>query len=38
MEIQNNVVNEEIKIDSTETNQVEIKEQKTFTHEELDKK
>ena len=37
MEIQNNVVNEEIKIDSTETNQVEVKEEKTFTQEELDK-
>ena len=37
MEIENNVVNEEIKVDSTETNQVEVKEEKTFTQEELDK-
>ena len=37
MENQNNVVNEEIKVDSTETNQVEVKEEKTFTQEELDK-
>ena len=37
MEIENNVVNEEIKVESTETNQVEVKEEKTFTQEELDK-
>ena len=37
MEIENNVVNEEIKVDSTKTNQVEVKEEKTFTQEELDK-
>ena len=37
MEIENNVVNEEIKVDSTETDQVEVKEEKTFTQEELDK-
>lgn len=37
MEIENNVVNEEIKVDSTETNQIEVKEEKTFTQEELDK-
>ena len=37
MENINNVVNEEIKVDSTETNQVEVKEEKTFTQEELDK-
>ena len=35
--IENNVVNEEIKVESTETNQVEVKEEKTFTQEELDK-
>ena len=37
MENQNVNVNEEIKVDSTETNQVEVKEEKTFTQEELDK-
>ena len=37
MEIENNVVNEEIKVESTETNSVEVKEEKTFTQEELDK-
>ena len=37
MEIENNVVNEEIKVESTETNPVEVKEEKTFTQEELDK-
>ena len=37
MEIENNVVNEEVKVDSIETNQVEVKEEKTFTQEELDK-
>ena len=37
MEIENNVVNKEIKVDSTETDQVEVKEEKTFTQEELDK-
>ena len=37
MEIENNVVNEEIKVESTKTNQVEVKEEKTFTQEELDK-
>ena len=37
MEIENNVVNEEIKVDSTKTNQVEVKEEKTFTQAELDK-
>ena len=37
MENTNNVVNEEIKIESTETNSVEVKEEKTFTQEELDK-
>ena len=37
MENTNNVVNEEIKVESTETNQVEVKEEKTFTQEELDK-
>ena len=35
--IENNVVNEEIKVESTKTNQVEVKEEKTFTQEELDK-
>ena len=35
--IENNVVNEEIKVESTDTNQVEVKEEKTFTQEELDK-
>ena len=37
MENTNNVVNEEIKVDLTETNSVEVKEEKTFTQEELDK-
>ena len=37
METENNVVNEEIKVESTETNSVEVKEEKTFTQEELDK-
>ena len=37
MENTNNVVNEEIKVESTETNSVEVKEEKTFTQEELDK-
>ena len=39
MENTNNVVNEEIKVESTENNQVEaeVKEEKTFTQEELDK-
>ena len=37
MENTNNVVNEEIKVDPTETNSVEVKEEKTFTQEELDK-
>ena len=37
MENQNVNVNEEIKVDSTEINQVEVKEEKTFTQEELDK-
>ena len=37
MENTNNVVNEEIKVESTETNPVEVKEEKTFTQEELDK-
>ena len=37
MEIENNVVNEEIKVESTEANSVEVKEEKTFTQEELDK-
>ena len=37
MENQNVNVNEEIKVDSTETNQVEVKEEKTFTQAELDK-
>ena len=37
MEIENNVVNEEIKVEPTETNSVEVKEEKTFTQEELDK-
>ena len=38
MENTNNVVNnEEIKVDSTKTNSVEVKEEKTFTQEELDK-
>ena len=37
MENINNVVNEEIKVESTETNSVEVKEEKTFTQEELDK-
>ena len=37
MEIENNVVNEEIKVESTETNSVEVKEEKTFTQAELDK-
>ena len=37
MEIENNVVNKEIKVESTETNPVEVKEEKTFTQEELDK-
>ena len=36
MEIENNVVNEEIKVESTETN-LEVKEEKTFTQTELDK-
>ena len=37
MENTNNVVNEEIKVESTETNSIEVKEEKTFTQEELDK-
>ena len=37
MENTNNVVNEEIKVESTETSQVEVKEEKTFTQAELDK-
>ena len=37
MENTNNVVNEEIKVESIETNSVEVKEEKTFTQEELDK-
>ena len=37
MENTNNVVNEEIKVESTEANSVEVKEEKTFTQEELDK-
>ena len=37
MEIENNVVNEEIKVESTETNPVEVKEEKTFTQADLDK-
>ena len=37
MENTNNVVNEEIKVEPTETNSVEAKEEKTFTQEELDK-
>ena len=37
MENTNNVVNEEIKVESTETNSVEVKQEKTFTQEELDK-
>ena len=35
MENTNNVVNEEIKVESTETNSIEVKEEKTFTQEEL---
>ena len=37
MENINNVVNEEIKVEPTETNSIEVKEEKTFTQEELDK-
>ena len=37
MENTNNVVNEEIKVEPTETNSIEVKEEKTFTQEELDK-
>ena len=37
MEIENNVVNKEIKVESTETDTVETKEEKTFTQSELDK-
>ena len=33
MEIENNVVNEEIKVEPTKTNQTEVKEEKTFTQE-----
>ena len=37
MENTNNVVEEKIEVESTETNSVEVKEEKTFTQEELDK-
>ena len=37
MENTNNVVNEGIKVEPTETNSIEVKEEKTFTQEELDK-